>query len=442
MSASIPGAAYGEETETGTGAVDLAEIDVASPDTGEPGTSAVDSGEISVAAVDAKRNTPLTAGAEEDVPRATAPAATGALAAAPVDADADETLPPPAELLQTTVSGLPEKITHRARVSIFLSATVTPAYGRTAELQMYQKDTWVTKQTVTLASDESATLSLKLTDDWWTLPSSSWRVALPATETATDYTSPTIAVTSTKYYQNPSQYVQIKNNISLSGGDYNLYVGYMGLKVLKVNQYFRIGNKYWPRYTATTKKKVKNFQKKKKLKATGVVDEKTWLKMGFSKESWYSLGAYVSPLRVDLSSTQSAHIEAMIARAYDYLGAYYVVGASGTPSQGADCSGLVMQALYAAGVSLEPISAVRHSKSGYEYESRNIWASKKLKTVAYADRKRGDLIFYQNRRGVVNHVAIYLGSNKVIESWPNKVVVQPVKNSHRSNIKGVKRVFN
>jgi cell wall-associated NlpC family hydrolase len=188
--------------------------------------------------------------------------------------------------------------------------------------------------------------------------------------------------------------------------------------------------------------KVKNFQKKKKLKVTGIVDKKTWLKMGFSEKSWNNLGAYASPIRVNPSSTKKDHIEAMISRAYDYLGSDYVVGASGTPAQGADCSGIVMQAMYAAGVSLDPIGAVRHSKRGYEYESRNMWASKKLKTVPYSSRKRGDLIFYQGRGGAVIHVAIYLGNGKVIESWPNKVVIWPIKNSHRSNIKGVKRVFN
>lgn len=46
----------------------------------------------------------------------------------------------------------------------------------------------------------------------------------------------------------------------------------------------------------------------------------------------------------------------MIRRAYDYLGNDYVIGASGAPGLGIDCSGLVMQALYAAGLDTSPIN--------------------------------------------------------------------------------------
>ena len=100
-----------------------------------------------------------------------------------------------------------------------------------------------------------------------------------------------------------------------------------------------------------------------------------------------------------------------------------------------------MQSLYAVGINPLPVSVIRHSQPGYEYESRNLFKSSKLKKVSYSQRKRGDLIFYSNRNGVIIHVAIYLGNDKVIESWPNKVVVWPIKNSHRSNIAGVRRVF-
>lgn len=164
--------------------------------------------------------------------------------------------------------------------------------------------------------------------------------------------------------------------------------------------------------------------------------------MGFSETSWSRPGAYVSPIQVNPSSTKKEHIEAMIRTAKKYLGSDYVVGASGKPSQGADCSGLVMQGLYAAGVDPYPVSCVRHSKAGYEYESRNLWTNKKFKSIPYTKKQRGDLIFYKGRGGAIIHVAIYLGNGKVIESWPNKVVIWPIKNSHRSMVAGVKRVFN
>ena len=70
-----------------------------------------------------------------------------------------------------------------------------------------------------------------------------------------------------------------------------------------------------------------------------------------------------------------------------------------------------------------------------------MWSSPLFKHVSYGERQRGDLIFYQNSRGNVIHVAIYLGNDMVIESWPNEVVIWPIKNSQRSNVKGVVRPF-
>ena len=343
----------------------------------------------------------------------------------------------------TSVSGLKKSLKKKSRSSLSDQITVSPAYGRTVKLQMKKSGHWVTKKTFTLSNTKSSSLKITYPKDWWKVTSSSWRVVIPESSKGKSWTSSTITIKTQRYYQNPSKYVQIKDKITLrDSGGYNLRTGYMGLKVLKVNRYFKIGNKYWPRYTSQTKSRVKAFQRKKKLKVTGVVNKATWLKMGFSESSWYNLGAYVSPIKVNPSSTKKQHIEAMIARAKDYLGSDYVVGASGKPSQGADCSGLVMQALYAAGVDPYPVSSVRHSKPGYEYESRNLWKSKKFKSVPYTKKKRGDLIFYKGRGGAIIHIAIYLGNGKVIESWPNKVVIWPIKNSHRSRIAGVKRVFN
>ena len=80
-------------------------------------------------------------------------------------------------------------------------------------------------------------------------------------------------------------------------------------------------------------------------------------------------------MKVNEESTRSDHIEAMIDTAYSYLGTPYVIGASGPVGTGVDCSGLVMQGLYAAGMDISPINPVRHAQPGYEYESRNMWAS-------------------------------------------------------------------
>lgn len=247
-----------------------------------------------------------------------------------------------------------------------------------------------------------------------------------------------------RVYQNPSQYYQIQDTISLSGGGYNLSVGYEGLKTAWVIRKLGFGNAVGmggAYYSNSVASAVKSFQRKNGLSETGVVNLATWKAMGYTESQWYSLGAYVSPIRVNRDSTRSDCIEAMIDRAYDYLGDDYVIGASGAPGLGCDCSGLVMQALYAAGIDMETITPVTHAQPGHEYESVNIWNSSKFKHVSYSSRERGDLIVYCNSSGSVNHIAIYLGNNYVIESYPNKVIVSYITSSLHTHIKGVVRPF-
>lgn len=169
---------------------------------------------------------------------------------------------------------------------------------------------------------------------------------------------------------------------------------------------------------------------------------KTWQKLGFSKASWYDIDNYIAPLRAQAWQGRSAHIEAMIHQAYQYMGKPWLAGCSSSPAYGVDCSGLVMQSLYAGGISPTPTSSIGHAHPGNEWNSRNLWADKHLKRVPYSERQRGDLVFYyQPGTHTIWHVAIYLGHNRVIESWPPRVMVQPIVNSQRNVIAGIKRPF-
>ena len=246
-------------------------------------------------------------------------------------------------------------------------------------------------------------------------------------------------------YQNPSQYYQIQeSSIQLSGGGYNLNIGYEGIKTAWVIRALKLGNAVGmggAEYTRRVFNAVKSFQSRHGLEATGITDLATWKALGYSEADWYSLGAYASPIRTSIYSSRSDCVEAMINRAYDYLGDDYMIGASGAPGLGIDCSGLVMQALYAAGIDMSPINPVRHASPGYEYESANIWTSSQLKHVSYGERQRGDIIIYCNSAGVVIHSAIYLGNNRVIEAWPNKVVVSSMINNQHPRVLGIVRPF-
>ena len=230
------------------------------------------------------------------------------------------------------------------------------------------------------------------------------------------------------------------------GADYTVGIGFEGLRVkrtieaLDLKETTGMGGAY---YDESVAEAVKEFQEQNGLKATGEVDLKTWKALGLSEEEWDICGDYHSPAKVGSDAAKEEKIEAMIERAYEYLDDPYVIGASGPPGKeyGLDCSGLVMQALFAAGVSMSDINPVSHAQPGHEYESRNIWNSDYFTVVDYEDRERGDLIFYSDPQGIVIHIAIYLGDDEIIESWPNKVQVSPVIDNRHNIIKGVKRVF-
>ena len=341
---------------------------------------------------------------------------------------------------KTTVSGLSTSLSKTAGLSLKDTIEISPAYGRKVYLQRYdsEKKTWVTKVTYTAPETKKGSVKLVYPSEWYNQVSSKWRVYIPATDKGNSYTSSTINIKAKRVYENPKGYIQLKEKINVSGGGKDLVRGTMGLRVAKVQRRLGMGH-VWEIVGPTTISRVMAFQRANGLKATGVVNLATWRKMGFSESSWYTLDTYVTPVKTKLTDTKEDLIEKMISTAKSYLGTEYVVGAAGVPGSGIDCSGLVMQAMYSVGIDPSPISVTRHTQPGYEYESRNLWKLPTLKTVSKP--KRGDLVFYKNSSGTIIHVAIYLGNDKVIESWPEEVVEWPLIHPERPLIKGYKRIF-
>lgn len=343
----------------------------------------------------------------------------------------------------TLVTGLQTTINRTAGSTLVDNINVTNPDGRKLYLQFYKATTkqWVTKWSITMPVGEIETIALRYPSTWYSNTKTQWRIYIPETSKLAKYISSTININVKRYYQNPTAYYQINKAVTLkSNAGYNLKYGTMGLKVAMVQRKLGMGMT-WEIVGPATQTKIRQYQKKKSLPVTGVVNYTMWKKLGFSDYDWYYKAAYVSPMKINLASSKKECIEAFIANAYRYVGTEYIVGAAGAPKTGIDCSGLVMQSMYATGIDPYPISVIRHSQPGYEYESRNLWASTKLKTVKYDDRKRGDLIFYKNKSGTIIHVAIYLGNNKVIESTPPSVRVSKIINASYTRIKGVKRVF-
>lgn len=218
-----------------------------------------------------------------------------------------------------------------------------------------------------------------------------------------------------RVYSRGSGYYSIKQYIELPSGSYNISRKNIGLKVIYVNR--KMLGVSQAKYTDETYYAVKEFQKKYGLKATGNVNLKTWKAMGYSKKSWDNLGVYVTPVKIDGGSKKSDYINAMLDTAKEYAeaGTKYRIGCSGKPGTYADCSGLVYQCLYSAGINPKT-NIVDHALAKYEYTSKWLAKDSRLgKTVSPDSRKIGDILFYGNP---VYHVAIYAGKGYVYDSCP------------------------
>ena len=217
-----------------------------------------------------------------------------------------------------------------------------------------------------------------------------------------------------RVYSRGSGYYSIKQNIELPSGSYNISRKNIGLKVIYVNR--KMLGVSQAKYTNETYYAVKNFQRKYGIKVTGNVNLKTWKAMGYSKKSWDNLGVYVTPVKIDGGSKKSDYINAMLNTAKEYAsaGTKYRIGCSGKPGTYADCSGLIYQCLYSAGINPHT-NIVDHALAKYEYTSKWLAKDSRLgKTVSFSNKKKGDLLFYGDP---VYHVAIYAGNGYVYDSW-------------------------
>ncbi len=122
-------------------------------------------------------------------------------------------------------------------------------------------------------------------------------------------------------------------------------------------------------------------------------------------------GQGVSDVRVDL-----------VEYAKQYIGNPYVWGGTSL-TKGADCSGFVLSVFKNYGMKLS------HSSKSQANEGTKISSS---------DLKPGDLIFYGNSSGSINHVAIYIGGNQVVHASSPKTGIKISKYNYRNPVKYVR----
>ena len=147
--------------------------------------------------------------------------------------------------------------------------------------------------------------------------------------------------------------------------------------------------------------------------------------------------AFATPSRIAVDATREDCIEAMIARAYEYLGSPYVWDYACAPGVGVDCAGLVMQCLYATGMDLSPYTPWDHYfTAGHDHYANDMWNDSRFMHVDFGSRQRGDLICYSG------HIAIYLGNDTILEAYTPATGVRISNVYSSSGIKGALRPFN
>lgn len=126
---------------------------------------------------------------------------------------------------------------------------------------------------------------------------------------------------------------------------------------------------------------------------------------------------YVTPSRIAIDATRDDCVNAFIQRAYEYVGTRYIEPYSTAPGGAVDCSGFVLQCLYATGMDMGIYNPYNHRWLAWQtYNSMNWYNNGTFMPVSVGGMQRGDVIYYRG------HIAIYLGGGRMIDSWPNQGV--------------------
>lgn len=122
------------------------------------------------------------------------------------------------------------------------------------------------------------------------------------------------------------------------------------------------------------------------------------------------------------SITTSVSGSKIVEYATQFLGNPYVYGGTSL-TNGCDCSGFTQSVFKYFGISI-PRTSSDQSKSGTAISLSKIQA--------------GDLLFYANSSGTVNHVGIYMGNGRIINASNSKVGIVTYSYNYRTPVKAVR----
>ena len=160
-----------------------------------------------------------------------------------------------------------------------------------------------------------------------------------------------------------------------------------------------------------------------------------WIKVSIDGEDAYVAAEYVTveeKLDTAITMTELLYGEGvsdvrvdLVEYAKQFLGNPYVWGGTSL-TKGADCSGFVLSVFKKYGITLSHFSRAQANEGT---------------KIKISELKPGDLVFYNNSSGTINHVAIYIGGGQVIHASSPKTGIKISKYNYRTPAKAV-RVIN
>ncbi|CAI6081350.1 C40 family peptidase [Cohnella rhizoplanae] len=136
-----------------------------------------------------------------------------------------------------------------------------------------------------------------------------------------------------------------------------------------------------------------------------------------------------APTASAAAATTTVKADKIITLGKKYLGVKYRLGAPSGSTQVFDCSSFTQYIFGKYGVKLPRVSSAQATKGT---------------TVAKADLKKGDLVFFKSSNSSkIGHVAVYIGNNKILHTYgkPGVIVTSLSASYWKSHYKTAKRVL-
>jgi hypothetical protein len=178
------------------------------------------------------------------------------------------------------------------------------------------------------------------------------------------------------------------------------------------------------RYDAATRAAVGAFQATHGLPVTRRVDRTTWQALHTGRR--FCIDRYTPQPTLPIDATSAQRRRSLLRFARAQVGRRYIWGGAGPI--GYDCSGLALQAMHAAGLSIPAITTADHQHSDFP-SGAVIFAHAGLHRVRFALRRPGDLVFWAapgSAPGSIEHVAVYVGHDRVVEAVRPRIRVASV----------------